>query len=280
MIGSDFTSVAYGLASALSWGAGDFSGGLASKRSPVLGVLLVGQAAGLVLLIAFAMVWSEPLPPRADLAWSMAAGLSGAAGLSALYRALAVGRMGVVAPVSAVLTATIPVLFGAITEGVPGPLKLVGFGLALVGIALIARTSDASGGRGGLGLALLAGSGFGAFFVLLHRGSATAIFWPLTAARLASVSLVLGVILLRRRMWAPQRARLPLVLLGGALDAGGNAFFALAGQAGRLDVASVLSSMYPASTVALAALLLGERTTRAQGLGITAALAAIVLIAA
>ncbi len=280
MNASDFGPVAFGLASALSWGAGDFSGGLAAKRSPVLGVLFVGQATGLVLLAGMALLWSEPIPPRSDLAWSAASGLAGAAGLAALYRALAVGRMSVVAPVSAVVTATLPVLFGALTEGLPGVARLVGFGLALIGTALIARTRDAAGGRGGLGLALLAGAGFGTFFVLLHRGSATATFLPLAAARLAAVSLfVAGMVVLRRRAWAPQPARLPLALLSGVLDAGGNAFFVLAGRAGRLDVAAVLSSMYPASTVLLAAVLLGERTTRAQGVGIVAVLAAIALIA-
>ena len=279
MNASDFGSVTFGLASALSWGAGDFSGGLAAKRSPVLGVLLVGQATGLVLLAGMALLWSEPIPPRSDLAWSAAAGLLGAAGLAALYRALAVGRMSVVAPVSAVVTAMLPVLFGALTEGLPGAPKLVGFGLALIGSALIARTRDAAGGRGGPGLALLAGAGFGAFFVLLHRGSVTATFLPLAVARLAAMSLFVAGVVLRRRTWAPQPARLPLVLLSGALDAGGNAFFVLAGRTGRLDVAAVLSSMYPASTVLLAAILLGERTTRAQGVGIVAVLAAIALIA-
>src|SRR5438128_12106569 len=134
MVGADLAAVVFGLASALSWGAGDFSGGLATKRAPVFGVLTISHTVGLLLLIALALVWREPLPPAADLGWGLVAGLAGAVGLASLYRALAVGQMGMVAPVSAVLTAALPALFGLLTEGMPGPLKLVGFGLALLGI--------------------------------------------------------------------------------------------------------------------------------------------------
>ena len=114
MAGGDLAAVVFGLASALSWGAGDFSGGLASKRAPVFGVLTIGHGAGLLLLIVLALVWGEPLPSATDLGWGLAAGLAGAVGLASLYRALAVGQMGMVAPVSAVLTAGLPVLFGVL----------------------------------------------------------------------------------------------------------------------------------------------------------------------
>lgn len=181
---------------------------------------------------------------------------------------------------SAVLTAAIPVLFAALIEGLPGALKIAGFALALLGVWLIAWVGSTAGGRAGLGLALLAGGGFGAFFILIHQSSTTATFWPLAAARVASLLLILIVVLLRRRAALPSRRVLPLVLLSGALDVGGNAFFVLAGQAGRLDVAAILSSMYPASTVLLAGLVLGERVTRARAAGIVAVLAAIALIAA
>jgi drug/metabolite transporter (DMT)-like permease len=255
MFGGELAAVVFGLASALSWGAGDFSGGLASKRAPVFGVMLFGHAAGLVLLLGLALLWYEPLPPVADLGWGFAAGFSGAIGSAAL-----------------------PVLFGALVEGLPGALKLAGFGLAIVGGWLIAGTGGKAGGRAGLALALLAGGGFGGFFILIHRAGATATFWPLAAARLASL-LFVAAVLLRRRQDTPRRA-LPLALLSGVLDVGGNAFFVLAGQAGRLDVAAILASMYPATTVLLAGLLLGERVTRAQAAGIAVVLAAIALIAA
>jgi drug/metabolite transporter (DMT)-like permease len=279
MVGGDLAVVVFGLASALSWGAGDFSGGLATKRAPVFGVLAIGHGAGLLLLIMLALVWGEPLPSATYLGWGLAAGLAGAVGLASLYRALAVGQMGMVAPVSAVLTAALPALFGVLTEGIPGALKLVGFGLALLGIWLVAGTGAAGGARAGLGLAVLAGCGFGIFFILVHRAGASAIFWPLIAARIGSLGLVLPIALGRHQFQRVDLRLLGLVLLSGALDVAGNAFFVLAGQAGRLDVAAILAALYPASTVLLAALLLGERVLRVQVVGIVAALAAIALIA-
>ncbi len=279
MLGGNLAVVVFGLASALSWGAGDFSGGLATKRAPVFGVLAIGHATGLLLLIVLALVWGESLPAAIDLGWGLIAGLAGAVGLASLYRALAVGQMGMVAPVSAVLTAALPALFGALTEGMPGTLKLVGFALALVGIWLVAGTGAAGGSRSGLGLAVLAGCAFGIFFILMHRAGANAIFWPLVAARIGSLGLVLPIALGRRQFRPLVPQLLVPVLLSGALDVAGNAFFVLAGQAGRLDVAAILASLYPASTVLLAAALLGERVVRVQVLGIVAALAAIALIA-
>jgi len=279
MFGGDLAAVVFGLASALSWGAGDFSGGLATKRAPVFGVLAIGQAAGLLLLIVLALVWGESLPSVIYLGWGLAAGLAGSVGLASLYRALAVGQMGMVAPLSAVLTAALPALFGVLTEGMPGALTLVGFGLALVGIWLIAGTGASVGARDGLGLALLSGCGFGMFFILVHRAGESAIFWPLAAARIGSLGLVLPIALGRRQFLRPDPRLLVPVLLSGVLDVAGNVFFVLAGQAGRLDVAAILASLYPASTVLLAALLLGERVMRVQVVGIVAAVAAIALIA-
>jgi drug/metabolite transporter (DMT)-like permease len=272
-------AVGFGLASALSWGAGDFSGGLAAKRSPVLAVVAFGQATGFALVVALALMRGEPPPAASALAWAAGAGASGAVGLAALYRGLAVGRMGLVAPVSAVLCAGIPVLWGAHAEGLPGPAKLAGFGLALVGIWLLAGLAGADLGRRGLGLALLAGCGFGGFLVLMARGAHGGTYWPLAAARGSSLLLALAAALASRQPWRPALQALPLVLLSGALDAGGNAFFVRASQTGRLDVAAILSSMYPATTVLLAALLLRERASRPQVAGIAVVLAAIGLIA-
>ncbi|BDG05600.1 DMT family transporter [Anaeromyxobacter oryzae] len=276
---SSVAAVLLGLGSAASWGSGDFTGGLASKRSPVLGVLVVGQATGVTLIVATALLLGEPSPARAAVAWAVAGGAAGAVGLAALYRGLAVGRMAVVAPVSAVLSAAIPVVWSALAEGIPPGSKLAGFALALAGIWLVARAGPPGEGREGLALALLAGCGFGAFLVLMHHGAQGGTFWPLAAARGTSLAMALGAATVRRRAWAPPRSAAPLVVLSGALDAGGNAFFVLATQAGRLDVAAVLSSMYPASTVLLAAAVLRERVSRPQGAGILAVLGAIALIA-
>ncbi len=276
---SSLLAVVLGLLSAASWGSGDFAGGLASKRSPLLGVLAIGQGTGVVLALAAAALIGEPLPQPATIAWSAAAGASGAVGLAALYRGLAVGRMAVVAPVSAVLSAALPVVWSAAAEGLPPASKLGGFGLALAGIWLVARAGPSEGGGEGLPLAILAGCGFGGFLILLHRGATGGTFWPLVAARGTSLALSLGAALVLRRPFRPAVSALPLVVLSGALDAGGNAFFVLSTHAGRLDIAAVLSSMYPASTVLLAAALLRERISRPQGAGIAAVLGAIALIA-
>jgi len=278
MFAGDFAAAVFGLASALSWGAGDFSGGLATKRAPVFGVLAISHGVGLLLLVALALLWAEPLPVASDLGWGLVAGVAGAVGLAALYRALAIGRMGMVAPLSAVLTAALPALFSAFADGLPGALKLAGFGLALVAIWLVAGAGPPGAARDGLSLAVLAGTAFGLFFILAHRAGTSAVFWPLVAARVGSLGLVLPIALHRRQLVGAQPRLLVPILLSGTLDAAGNAFFVLAGQAGRLDVAAILASLYPASTVVLAALLLGERIRRMQLVGIVAALGAIALI--
>jgi drug/metabolite transporter (DMT)-like permease len=276
---ADLAAPLLGLASAASWGAGDFCGGLASKRAPLLGVLAVAYLASLALVSLAALLTGEAAPGPAALGWAAATGVAGTLGLAALYRGLAVGQMTVVAPVSAVLTAAIPVVFAALADGPPPPAKLAGFALALAGIWLVARGGAGGADRRGLLLGLAAGASFGAFLLLMHRASAGGTWWPLAASRVTSLALVLAAARLRRRPWGPPRDALGLAALTGLLDAGGNALFVLAGQAGRLDVAAVLSSLYPVTTVLLAAALLRERVGRWQGGGIVAVLAAIVLIA-
>jgi drug/metabolite transporter (DMT)-like permease len=271
--------IIFGLASGLVWGAGDFCGGLATKRANVYGVVIVGDSVGALLFAGLALAFEEPLPPGPDWWWGVVAGVVGAVGLIALYRALAFGRMSVASPVAAVVTALVPVLFGALAEGLPGQLQMAGFGFALVGVWLVSSRERARIQWSELGLPVVAGLGFGAFFIFIDAVSAGALFWPLFAARLAAV-VALGVYAAATRQFQlPTGRLLPLMAAVGVLDAGGNAFFALAAQMGRLDVASVLASLYPASTVALAWLLLKERILRLQLIGVAAALLAIVLIA-
>jgi drug/metabolite transporter (DMT)-like permease len=275
----DLAAPLLGLAAATSWGAGDFCGGLASRRGPLLGVLAVTYLAGVGLVILAALVTGEPAPGLAALGWAAATGVAGTIGLAALYRGLAVGQMALVAPVSAVVTAAIPVAVALLVDGPPPPARLAGFGLALGGIWLVSRSGGGAADRQGLLLGLTAGVAFGAFLLLMHRASAGGTWWPLAAARTTSLALVLAAAWLRRLPWAPPRPALGLAALTGVLDAGGNALFVLASQAGRLDVAAVVSSMYPVATVILAAALLGERVSRPQGAGIAAVLGAIALIA-
>jgi drug/metabolite transporter (DMT)-like permease len=200
-----------------------------------------------------------------------------------LFRALAEGRMSVAAPVSALMAAVLPVILSSLIEGLPGPTKYVGFFLALAAIWLISQSDDRPKDLrlhlADLRLPLLSGVCFGIYFILMHQGSRTATVWPMTAGRLAG-SLVLFIFAAARRQLSLPNGRIaPLVLLNAAGDIAGNTFYILSGQSGRMDVAAVLGSLYPGTTVLLAWLLLHERLNRLQWLGIAAALGAIVLMA-
>jgi drug/metabolite transporter (DMT)-like permease len=276
---NQFAGVVLGLSSALVWGAGDFCGGVGSRRASVLSVLFIGELSGLGVLLVLGALFQEPLPTLSVLLWGMGAGLCGTVGLGALYRGLATGRASIVAPASAVVSATIPAVYSAITIGLPSPLQTVGFGMALVAIVLASRASHEGGGERAFRYGLLAGIGFGAFFVLIHQaGEEGATFYPLAVARGISIPVVLAIALARRVAF-PAREVLPIIVLSGILDSGGNVLFLLSSLLGRLDVATILSSLYPASTVILARIVLREGVSRAQQLGVALALGAIVLIA-
>lgn len=277
----ELAAVAFGLLSALSWGAGDFNGGLATRKTSVAGVVLISHVFGLLLLVALALLAAEPLPAPQDAVWGGVAGLAGLGGLVALYRALASGRMGIAAPISGVLTAGLPVLFSIGSSGLPTVLQMAGFGLAFLAIWLVSAAPTGGGKAGNIGLAILAGSGFGIFFILMDQIHTGAVFWPLVAARCASVTVMLGFMLSKHRANAVlpgSRSLVGLVLLSSALDVAGNVFFLAATQAGRLDIAAVVSSLYPASTILLARLVIKEQLSQIQLAGVLAALAAIVLI--
>jgi drug/metabolite transporter (DMT)-like permease len=274
-----FGAAFFGLASAMTWGAGDFCGGLATRRAPVLTVVFLSQAIGLALLVLLALISREPFPSATDLAWGAAAGIAGVIGLSALYRGMAIGQMGVVASITGVISTALPVAFGALTQGMPDSLQAVGFGMAMAGVWLVSKPQGAAR-PDGIGLAIVSGIGFGSFLILIAQTQRDAVFWPLSAARVASIALMFIFILARRSFALPARETILLLVLAGVLDAGGNFLFVVASQAGRLDVASALASLYPASTVLLALVLLRERLRRPQMLGVFVSLAAIPLIVA
>ena len=278
MLASPVLAALFALSAAAAWGSGDFTGGLAARRVGAFRAVLVSYTVGLLALSSVALARGELLPALPDVLWGAVAGLTGVAGLGFLLRGFSEGRMGVVAPVSAVLATSIPVIVSALTEGLPGALQLAGFGVALAGLWLISRPQPHGGRPGGLGVALLAGVGFGAFFVALDQVKASAVFWPLAAGRLAALGTMLPMALARRRPVLPRGTPLGLLTLVGVLDAGGNLFFLLATQTGRLDVAAVLGSLYPAVTALLAWLIAGEHMTRWQVVGAAAAIVAIVLI--
>jgi drug/metabolite transporter (DMT)-like permease len=268
------------LSAALSWGAADFSGGIAAKSVNVFGVVATAHAVGLAFMFSLAVLFREPIPRPSSLVWGAAAGLVGSVGLAAFYKALAIGKMGINAPLASVITAVLPLLFGFWTEGLPHALQLIGFALALVSIWLITMQRDAGGRSQGLGLAVLAGMGFSGFLLFIKLAGSEAVFWPLVAARAASFLLMMTIILASGGSGKPSRAALAYILLAGVLDSGANALYVAAAQRGRLDVAAVLSSLYPASTVILARLVLKERLSGTQSAGMVAALVAVVLIAA
>lgn len=270
------------LASAVVYGAADFCGGLAARRSAVLAVVGVSQLAGLLALLLLLPVLGGS-PTGSDVLWGTAAGLAGAAGLAVFYRALADGVMSVVAPVTAVCAATVPVGVGlALGESLQLP-AVVGIVLALLAVGLVSaergRPSLRPDRQAGLGPALLAGTAFGLFFVLLDQPSEGSGLWPLVPARAASLLLVLVTAAISRSRPRLGPGAVPLVVLAGVLDMAANALFLLAAREGPLAVAGVLASLYPVSTVVLAQGVLRERLHRSQAFGMVTAIAAVVLIA-
>jgi len=271
-------TVVFGLLAAVTWGAADFGGGLASRRTPVFGVVLLSQGAGLVVAIGLVVLTRQALPAGRDLALCLIAGVVGGIGVSALYQALAVGRMGIVAPVTGVLAAVIPVGAGIVLQGLPAPIVLGGIVLAIIAVVLVSRVADeGGGGRSGLHGAVLAGIAIGIFGVVIAQIEAEP-FGALTVIRTTQAVLVVGVILATRASWRPNPRLVPAIVAVGLLDAAGNTCYLLAVQSGALAVASVLSALYPVGTVILAAAVLRERVTRDHAIGIALAGVAVAMI--
>jgi drug/metabolite transporter (DMT)-like permease len=275
-------AVLFALTSAVVYGTSDFLGGLASRRTSVFGVVALSQVTGLAALLVL-LPWLGGPVTRADLAWGAAAGLAGAAGLVVFFRTLAGGVMSVVAPVTAVTAAAIPVVIGLVEGDRIGPWAAAGIALALVAVVLVSAESGLSALRAArpasLVPALLAGTAFGFFFVLLDRTSDEAGLTPLVTARLASVVLVVLVAAAGRQSLRVGRRGLPLVVLSGVGDMTANALFLLATQQhAQLAIVGVLASLYPVSTVVLAQIVLRERLVAAQLAGLMSAFAAVVLI--
>jgi drug/metabolite transporter (DMT)-like permease len=241
---------------------------------------MVSQLVGTVLALVLAIVRGETMPLPEDLPWSIAGGLTGGIGIVALYRGLAIGRMGVVAPVTGVLAAVIPITFGIVVEGLPTITVIVGIALAIVAVVLVSRVDDGRGGASGLGLALVSGVAIGGFGIAINQISAGHAFGPLTIIRASEAVLIGAIIVIGRQAWRTDRRWLPAMAGVGVLDMAGNAGFILAVQAGSLAIAAVLSSLYPVTTVILATIVLRERVTRSHAVGIALAVAAIVCIAA
>ncbi len=276
------------LGSALLYGAADFTGGLATKRAGTIPVVLLSQASGLALVALLLPVLPAAEPGRLDLVWGAVAGLTGGIGVALLYRALAIGTMAVVAPTTAVCAVTIPVVVAVLLGERPLPLALAGIILGIISIVLVSQHTPApyegprrESPRGlppGVGTALLSGVAIGFFFLALAQTRREAGMWPLLASRSLTVALF-GLIAIagRRSVRMPGSVAL-LAVLCGAVDMLANALYLLAAQEGPLSIVVTLSSLYPASTVLLARIVLGERLNLWQISGVACALAAVVLI--
>ena len=269
----------FSLAAALSWGISDFTGGFASKRSDAFLITLLAHTSGFVLMTTLSLATQASFPSRASEGWALAAGALGGSALAIFYRALASGKMGVAAPLAAVLAAAIPTAFAIMTEGTPGAVPLIGFLLASGGIWLMARPDGSAGRQEGLSLALIAGLGFAGFFLCIHQTRNSSALWSSAHARLGSLVVVAWIVMARGGKTMLRPSDRLLALLAGCLDSVGTVFFIRAQQMGRLDAAVVLSSLYPAVTVLLAGLVLKEHFTRWKTIGIVAALAAVPIIA-
>jgi drug/metabolite transporter (DMT)-like permease len=270
------------LAGALSWGIGDFIAGLAARRTAVLTVLAVSQAIGLLGVTLWVLIARDPFPGVPELLPAALAGLAGAIGLGALYRGLALGAMGIVAPISAA-SPLVPLTVDAARGIVPGALQVLGVVLVLAGIVTLSR-EPASGSQriaAGAGMAIVAALGFGLFVVGLDAGADESAPWAVVAARSASVTLaVTAALLVTRTSLRPPRALLPALVAVGLFDTGANVLVAFATTKGAAGIVAVLSALYPVVTVVLARLLLDERLGASRRAGGVVALAGAALVAA
>lgn len=269
------------LSSALVYGVADWCGGRASRFHPSAVVTLVGQVVSLVLIVIAVAVIGTPVPSLATFVWGLGAGAAGAIGLACLYYAFANGAMTVVAPISAVVGAGLPVVVGLATGERPRTIAYIGIAVAIVGVALVSGAigrHDRPTPRRIIGYALVAGIGFGVLFVALDRTDSHSGLWPLVAARSSSVPLLIAIVLLTRSRLGSERRPLRLAFVAGGLDMAANVLYLEAVRGGLLSVVAVISSLYPASTVMLAFLFDRERVNRWQAVGMGAAVAALVMV--
>ncbi len=271
--------VGFSLAAALCWGTSDFTGGYASRRSDPFIVTLLSHAGGFVLMLTIALLTRAPSLSPASRHWALLAGALGGTALTIFYRALSKGKMGITAPIAAVLGAAIPAAFSMVTQGVPGALSIAGFAIAGTGIWLISRPEGPVRDYAGIGMAALAGLGFAGFFICIDRAGNGSALWSSVYSRLASLLIVGAIVAFRRGRGALHPVNAAQALFAGCLDVSGTAVFIRAEQTGRLDTAVVLSSLYPVITVLLARIVLREHFTRWKTVGIIAALLAVPLIA-
>ena len=271
------------LLGALSWGTGDFFGGLASRRAHVLTVLVLSQAVGLAGVAAWAVASGDSPPGLADIVPAVGAGMAGAAGLAALYRGMAIGAMGIVAPISA-LSPAVPLAVDLVRGDAPAAVQWAGIATALTGVVLLARdpggrTMRGTGLAAGVSLALVAALGFGLFVVGLDAASDGGATWAVVVARTSSTLVALCAVLLVSVPLRPPRRLLPAIAAVGVFDTTANALVAVATTYGSAGIVAVLSALYPLTTILLARVFLSERLDRPRRVGGVLALAGAALVA-
>jgi len=276
---AQLVSIFYALGAFLSWGISDFVGGYTARRFNSFYLAALGHLSGTALMAFLALANHEALPSLLHLRWAFAAGACGGVSLALFYRALAQGNMGLAAPVSAVLGAALPVAFGMFTEGLPKALPTAGFVLALAGIWLVSRP-DGGQRPEGVALAMISGVGFALFFIFIKQAGSGAALWIAASSRASSLVATALITLVGRKFSPTYPLGFGIALLAGCIDVTGTFLFVRASQMGRLDTAVILSSLYPAVTVVLARIFLGEHFTRWKTVGMIAALVAVPMIAA
>ena len=273
-----------GLTSSLCWGVSDFIGGLSARRLPLLFVMVSSQAVGLAVVIGVVAIRGTGAPALVRLLPAVGGGLAGIAALTSFYRALAIGTMSVVAPIAAT-GVSVPVVVGIARGDHPAASQLVGIVIAVIGVVLASREhgpgiEDRGASRVSVALALLAAAGFGCYFVGVQSSARADPMWALLASRVAGVALLLVVAAVQGGIAVARPGRWWPLAVMGVLDVSATGLYAVATRHGLLSVVSVAASLYPLATVLLARVVLGERVRRVQELGIAAALAGVVLMAA
>lgn len=274
------------LGSSLAWGGSDFLGGLKSRSSGLLAVLLISQATALVLLTVAVMWLGEGPPDARFLVHAVLAGVAESVAVAALYRGLAVGAMSVVAPLAAAAP-VVPLVVGVVGGEVPAVVQAIGLVVAMIGVVLVSGPGQPSGQRSArrasVAYGLLAALGFGAFFVSMDAASEGGVPWALLGTRITTVAIVAAagvVALVMRSRMRPQvrRADVPVIAAIGVLVLAGDAMYAMGSTVGLLGVVAVLSALHPVVTITLARIYLDERIARVQLFGITATVVGVVAI--
>ena len=275
-------TVVLGLLAAACYGAADFFGGIATRRSSMSAVAILSQGAGFILLLS-AFPFFHGHFSREALIYGALGGICGGAGIALLYHALSIGKMGVVSPITAVLAAALPVGVGAFRGEHLSLWQSAGIAIALLAVVLISLSPEPDGrlefSTAGVKEAIVCGFFLGGFYIFLARAGSGAGLYPLLSARFAATAFLLFAALVLRKSILPARATVPLVILVGAMDMTANCLYLLATYAGYLSIAAVLTSLYPASTVFLARIVLREHLAVLQKVGVAFALAGVALIA-